>query len=522
MSTNSWFRSPLDILQDGFDIVSGVIDDSVDTLTNTFNEVVDNVMEFSSNATMVDVARYSVYLPVTLVNNVVDHFDTNGYRRVLAHTIADDLIGEGIPAFVGLIGDVAHGTGESLWGGVTAWDWKNPFYRVTRSDSYAAKMGRWGSEYIGQPLSEMVGAGDVHFRQAGEGDEGGVKGFMYTLDGESYQSVDGGVATLKIVGNVADVVVPGTLLMKSRHLRTLSKVGGAMALSSLGEIGWEMIDDGDAARLLDVLNEADGMNSERGIRQLQRRLNEVNKPMINQSIDELEEQKRFVREGKITGDKADVIMGARPDVFLDDDGLLYTEKSDGSINESVPDALEMASGILEYEQRQVIAEKAENANNYLTGIDTVDAHLGVLGLEQKFYSLAEEYIRSPETFDPSQSDVLSMQMWLSGNNSMIVEWGLDGKGEMLEHLDKYLEKEAGYWREDNPVNVPARENGDNQALQSDVNTRGQFNAEADSITIETFLEEKKYQIGTDISVAQQKLDDLYMQKIEVQQQMHVY
>lgn len=420
------------------------------------------VVENEEQSSLTDVfslsslARNTVMLnptAIALVGSYSRYMDTD-FGQTQMYTTARE-IPSGFAFLGGSTLDLGWGLIKS-GGNLLRGDVVNPFDEFGRADNFGNNAERWTRTSIGDPLAEAVGAGGVQFRTTEElkaeymerwqeanpesalqiseqpngteqleaianqwaerqGLKGGVWDYNYTTDnGQNWQPVGTNVATAVVVGNLTDptILAGGVGILGKANL--LRRGGQAMFV-----VGGVAISDvvvsaliSDSAHVDDIMNllvrDDDFLASERGIRYLQRELNNANENLINAGIEE-----------------------GFPSTYL---GIT------GELDEQTRIALYQASSFVRY----------RDAYKDSDSLSDQKAYQQILNLENRFYGLVEQYVNDPENFNPSQTDIISMQFWMAGNgfsgfSDPNVPWGLgsdsDGSGrpEGVEYLTSYLD-----------------------------------------------------------------------------------
>lgn len=332
---------------------------------------------------------------------------------------------EGVAWLAGAAEDILQGSADSLRALVTQGDLYNPFSRLVdaKDMQHAAHWERAAKDNITQPLRDLVGLGNVEIKMydslapeeqqayidAHNLDEGGYFNGVYTIDGSTYYPLEESVGTAVLASYVAD---PTTLMagvgtfsklkVASEFAEKLNKV----AMPSLGltaaHIGADTISDITSEKSENIKSFLDrftsdswysGLDTDRGIRYMKDDLNELFESEIDQTFDDNSQT-----------------------------GITTLYRSSSEIDPVTSERMYSAIvDIYRYKDR----EGDSNNLGFKTLNSSVDAQAyeSILKLEQKFYNLAEYYVQSPDTFDPSRSDLLTIQAVLAS------EYKVDGFGE---------------------------------------------------------------------------------------------
>lgn len=160
---------------------------------------------------------------------------------------------------------------------------------------------------------------------------------------------------------------------------------------------------GPAQDLIETLLDSDSLSSRRGINEIQGILNDTNRPFYNQ-----------------------VFEGTGESMFIDRTGVL---------DEETYRALNDAAGLIVN-----IREHYQNSNT----TSGQEVYQDLLRLEERFHAIAEQYVNDPMNFNPTEADMITMQLWMAGNGFDFggenVRWGLAGKEWTLDYLDTHFER----------------------------------------------------------------------------------
>tara|TARA_Y100000031_G_scaffold77340_1_gene85113 strand:+ start:146171 stop:147820 length:1650 start_codon:yes stop_codon:yes gene_type:complete len=336
-------------------------------------------------------------------------------------------------------------------------------------------------------ISEMV---DEWAEESGL--TGGVMGWCYTMDGgETWKASDGNVAVAVVAGNIIDpsILIPVTKLSKvGTVIRLADDVNDMRRAGDVAEAA------GDAARNADRLS--DSASAERAAEQALDARHSVDD--VARNADEIADATRsssILRESLstihgiasnpyvsntvlgvalagITGhalewmtgptdhynNVVDLLTNGENDLasengmrdlrelldadrragnvagYGEEEGITYFGDSTGGIDQEMKEALGRMSETM-FDARDIDLENATE--------EQVEAAIEGMKLEIEFRRLVESYVADPENFNPTETEMVTMQFVMAGQGFQAlmddgVEWGLAGQSDTLGLLDQYL------------------------------------------------------------------------------------